>query len=158
GGQGGQQQNAQGGGGRQGGQNGGRDGGAPYGANWAGGEAGVRPYGAGGDIRQYQREYDQRLRDIQDLRNLLGPNDPLARQLDQVANAMRIQARSSYPGDPEEIAKLAQQILDPMKGIELELSRRLQIMIGKDNVRSAQEDEMPAAWRKYIEDYYKRLA
>ncbi len=39
--------------------------------------------------------------------------------------------------DPAEVQKLINQIIDPLKNIELELSRELQIMVGKDNVRSA---------------------
>lgn len=97
------------------------------------------------------------MRDIQDLRNALPANDPLRQQLDQIANAMRVQAQSKYPGDPAEIERLANQIVDPMKNVELELSRRLQIMMAKDNIRSAQEDEIPAGYRKLVEDYYKRL-
>ena len=30
-------------------------------------------------------------------------------------------------------------------------------MTAKDRIRSAQEDEIPTAYRKFIEDYYKRL-
>jgi hypothetical protein len=97
------------------------------------------------------------LRQLDELLKLLGTNDPLVRDLAQVANAMRVQMGNKYPGDPAEIQKLAEQIIDPLKNVELELSRRLEIMTAKDNVRSAREDEIPTNYKKLVEDYYKRL-
>jgi len=61
-------------------------------------------------------------------------------------------------GDPQAIAKLANQVIEPFKGIEMELSRELQIMLAKENIRSAQEDEIPAGYQKFVEEYYKKLS
>jgi hypothetical protein len=94
---------------------------------------------------------------LQDLRNSLAPGDPVAREIDQAMAALRVEARSNTPGNLAEVEKLAKEIIDPLKNVELELSRRLQIMLAKDNIRSAQEDEIPASYRKLVEDYYKRL-
>ena len=72
-------------------------------------------------------------------------------------NALRSQANSGI-GDPNAIARLAQQIIDPLKSIELELSQRLQLLIAKESVRSAQDDEIPTAYKELVEEYYKRLS
>ena len=61
-------------------------------------------------------------------------------------------------GNPQAIEKLAQQILDPLRGIELELSRSLQLLLAKENIRSAQEDEIPQGYQKLVEEYYKKLS
>jgi len=53
---------------------------------------------------------------------------------------------------------MAQQILDPLRGIELELSRELQLLLAKENIRSAQEDEIPQGYQKLVEEYYKKLS
>ena len=53
---------------------------------------------------------------------------------------------------------MAQQILDPLRGIELELSRNLQLLLAKENIRSAQEDEIPQGYQKLVEEYYKKLS
>ena len=71
--------------------------------------------------------------------------------------AMRVEARSNNPGNAADLDKLVKDIIEPLKNVELELSRRLQIMMAKDNIRSAQEDEIPSSYRKLVEDYYKRL-
>jgi len=162
----GQQGQGQQGQGQQGGRNNGQQGGgrnyggyggAPYGSDYAGGEAGRAPIG-GGDIRQIQREYAERMRQLDEIRTALGPNDPMVRDLAQIAAAMRVQMGNKYPGDPAEIQKLAEQIIDPLKNLELELSRRLEIMTAKDNVRSAKEDDVPSNYQKLVYEYYKRLA
>ena len=58
----------------------------------------------------------------------------------------------------EAIERMAQQILDPLRGIELELSRELQLLLAKENIRSAQEDEIPQGYQKLVEEYYKKLS
>ena len=40
----------------------------------------------------------------------------------------------------------------------MELSRALQILLSKENIRSAQEDEIPAGYQKFVEEYYKKLS
>jgi hypothetical protein len=61
-------------------------------------------------------------------------------------------------GDPRAIDKLEQQVIDPFKGVEMELSKALQILLAKDNIRSAQEDEIPQGYQKLVEEYYKKLS
>ena len=73
-------------------------------------------------------------------------------------NAMRIQMRNRNMGDPDEIERMAQEIIDPLRSVELELSRALQLLMAKENIRSAQEEDIPAAYRKLVEEYYKRLS
>ncbi len=67
-------------------------------------------------------------------------------------------ARDARAGNPQAIEKMAQQILDPLRGIELELSRSLQLLLAKENIRSAQEDEIPQGYQKLVEEYYKKLS
>ena len=40
----------------------------------------------------------------------------------------------------------------------MELSRALQILLAKENIRSAQEDEIPTGYQKFVEEYYKKLS
>ncbi|PYR85994.1 MAG: hypothetical protein DMG19_13875, partial [Acidobacteria bacterium] len=111
------------------------------------------------DPRQWQREFQERLKEIREIQNGLGRNDPIARELEQVVGALQGLARDSKAvGNPQAIEKLAQQILDPLRGIELELSRSLQLLLAKENIRSAQEDEIPQGYQKLVEEYYKKLS
>ena len=58
----------------------------------------------------------------------------------------------------EESSELAQQIIDPFRSVELELSRELQVLLAKENIRSAQEEEIPEGYKKLVEEYYKKLS
>ena len=98
------------------------------------------------------------MNEIREIQNGLGRNDPIARELDQVVGALQGLSRDPRAGNPQAIEKLAQQILDPLRGIELELSRSLQLLLAKENIRSAQEDEIPQGYQKLVEEYYKKLS
>jgi len=110
------------------------------------------------DPRQWTREYQQLQTDLRDIQNGLGRNDPISRELDQVAGALQNAIRDPRVGDPRAIDRLAAQIIDPLRGIELELSRNLQLLLSKENIRSAQEDEIPQGYQKLVEEYYKKLS
>ena len=110
-------------------------------------------------LAKIERGHVQDLNDVRELQRQIGPNDPLSRELEGIANNLQGMIRdANRVGDPDAIAKLANQIIEPFRGVEMELSRALQILLAKDNIRSAQEDEIPADYRKYVEEYYKKLS
>ena len=96
------------------------------------------------------------MNDVRDLQNQLGPKSPFAPGLAQVERNLQGALNGGF-GDPRALDKL-QQVIDPFKGVELELSKALQILLAKDNIRSAQEDEIPAGYQKLVEEYYKKLS
>jgi hypothetical protein len=98
------------------------------------------------------------LNDIRDLRRQLAANDPLQRDLQNIESNLQGLIGNPRVGDPEAIAKLANQVIEPFRGVEMELSRALQILLAKENIRSAQEDEIPASYQKAVEEYYKKLS
>jgi hypothetical protein len=110
------------------------------------------------DPRQAIRELQQRLSEIQAIRNQLGPQNPLSQGLEQVARNLQGIINDPRLGDPRAAEKLGQGVIDPFKGVELELSKALQILLAKDNIRLAQEDEIPQGYQKLVEEYYKKLS
>jgi len=105
------------------------------------------------------RELQERYNDLRDLQRQFGPNSQYARDLEPILNNLQGLIRNpNLVGNPQAIDKLSQQIIDPFKGVELELSRALQILLAKDNVRSAKEEEFPEDYAKYLEEYYKKLS
>lgn len=101
---------------------------------------------------------EERLREIQDIRNQVGRDNPVAADLDRIMNAIRGEMRARNSGDPREIERLAQQIIDPFRSVELELSRALQLLTAKESIRSAQEEDIPTGYKKLVEEYYKGLS
>src|SRR5207253_10025131 len=72
------------------------------------------------DPRQWQREFRERLNEIRDIQNGLGRNDPVSRELEQVAGAIQ-GVMNSKGADHHATERMAEQILDPPRGSDLEL-------------------------------------
>jgi hypothetical protein len=110
------------------------------------------------DPRQWGRELRERINELRDIQQGLGRNNPLYNEYQGVINALQnLERNSGLAGNPQAIERLAQQIIDPLKSIELELSRELQILLAKENIRSAQEDDIPTGYEKFVEEYYRKL-
>jgi hypothetical protein len=118
---------------------------------------GGRP--TGGD-RQLGSELRERLREAQDLRRDLqreGRGGDLTRQLDEAIQ--ELQRLASGQGDGNIAAeRLKAEVIEPLRQIELELSRRLQAKLGRANLRLADEGAAPERYRKLVDEYYKRLS
>jgi hypothetical protein len=113
----------------------------------------------GYDPRQWSRELRERINELREVQNGLGRNNPLYNEFQGVINNLQaLERNSGLTGNPQAIEQLAQQIIDPLKSIELELSRELQILLAKENIRSAQEDDIPTGYEKFVEEYYKKLS
>jgi len=109
------------------------------------------------DPRQLGSELRERLGELRDLRGILSGDRDAVAQIDRVINRLEGFRSRGFTGDPEELSRIAQEIIDPLRALELELSRELQVLIGQENIRSVQEDELPSEARKYIEEYFKRI-
>jgi hypothetical protein len=53
---------------------------------------------------------------------------------------------------------LKDQVVEPLRSVEIELSKRLQLKLGKNNLRLSDEGDAPAGYRKLVDEYYKRLS
>jgi hypothetical protein len=60
--------------------------------------------------------------------------------------------------DPAQLALLKNEIIDPLRQIEVELARKLQAKLGLNGSGSPGEGDAPDRYRKMIEDYYRRLS
>jgi hypothetical protein len=92
------------------------------------------------------------------LRKGLNRDRDLARGLDQAIQGLR-QASDSQTNDDNATANLLKaQVIDPLRSIEMELSKRIQAKFGKNNLRLSDEGAAPAVYRKLVDEYYKRLS
>ena len=107
--------------------------------------------------QQMQREWQERVHDAEEIRDLLRRTDPLsARDVSALARRMRELDAQRILGSPEEIARLKRQIVDGFRDVELRLNRSLKEE--SEQLQLAHEDEVPAHLRKYVEEYYRSLA
>jgi hypothetical protein len=157
--QGGQQQGQQQGGQQQAGgsQNGGQSSGDRQRMN-AGPQWGQMG-GNDGDNRQLPAEVRERLREAQDLRREWGGTSTGAgRQLDEVIEKLKQLADGRMEGDAATAALLKSDVVEPLRQLELELSRQIQAQSGRTNLRLRDEGAAPEKYRKAVEEYYRRLS
>jgi hypothetical protein len=109
------------------------------------------PRQAGSEIREY-------LRDAEDLRRSLSKDRDLIKGLDQAIQALRQAGDAIVRDDMATALLLKEQVVEPLRSIEMELSKRLQAKLGKNNLRLSDEGAAPAAYRKLVDEYYKRLS
>jgi hypothetical protein len=100
--------------------------------------------------------------DLQALQNLIrqaGRGGNLANAAEDINRALAAAqgAQGRFKGDPAEIEKLTQQILNPLREAELELARHLEILVEKDKIRAALEDDTPAAFQNEVKAYYEAV-
>jgi len=109
------------------------------------------------DIRQLNRDLQQRLMDAQDLRRLLDRNSSNMQNLEQVIESLRRAGDSRKYGDPEMVAQLKGAI-DLLHQVELDLNRELSRLTQKEKYFYAEDSEAPSSYKKLVEEYYKALA
>ena len=115
--------------------------------------------GEWGDARQLDAELRERLREAEDLRREWGgtTGSPV-RELGRAVEELRRLADGSMRGDAQTAAALKAQVIDPLRQLELDLSRRLREQHGRTNLRLGDEGAAPERYRKSVEEYYRRLS
>src|SRR6185436_11109701 len=150
---------------QQGQQQGGQQGGTQTG----GSQDGSRQYGgptwgpqgnAWGDNRQLPAEVRERLREAEDLRREWrgGTTTGAVRQLDDVIERLKQLADGRMEGDAQTAALLKAEVIEPLRQLELEISRQLQQQSGRTNLRLRDEGAAPERYRRAVEEYYRRLS
>jgi hypothetical protein len=115
--------------------------------------------GVGDDSRQLRSELRERLRDAEGLRREWGSTSGVSvGKLGEIVEELRRMADGQMRGDAQTAAALKAQVIDPLRQLELELSRRMREQLGRTNLRLIDEGAAPERYRKAVEDYYKRLS
>ena len=133
-----------------------------FGGAWDGGYWGgnwnprTTPY-SDEEIRQYQREFAQRLSQANDLREELQDRGQSVEELDRAIAAFReLQAREAYENLPQ-VAALQQQLRESLRQLEFGLRREVEGEAG-DRVFTSGADAVPAGFRPLVEEYYRGLS
>jgi hypothetical protein len=108
-------------------------------------------------MRQLNREFEQRLTDATDLRSLMNRNSTQMLNLEKVIDALR--RSRDYPdyGNSEQVA-LLKAAIDHMREVESDLSRDLERLKQIEEYFIAGDNEAPDDYRKLVEEYYKSIA
>jgi hypothetical protein len=108
------------------------------------------------DIRQWQREFRQRLGEAQDIRRLLQDEQFSAADLDEIIRQMQELDDTRVYQDSEEIARLQTYLREELKRFEYRLRR--EVDVENEDLFLASSDDVPPGFRDMIEEYYRALS
>ena len=108
-------------------------------------------------IRQFSREYGQRRADAEALRRELSREGVDVSQLDQMIAQLRALESARVYDDPEELQRLQASVVERFKGFEFALRRAMEGEL-TDRPLLGGTSDVPAEYRKMVEEYYKALA
>jgi hypothetical protein len=111
-----------------------------------------------GDNRQLPAEIRERLQEAQDLRREWGVSGLGVGRLDEVIEELKRLADGKMEGDAATAALLKADVVEPLRQLELELSRQVQQQSGRTNLRLRDEGAAPEKYRRAVEEYYRRLS
>jgi hypothetical protein len=108
------------------------------------------------EIRQFQREFQERSRDATELRNQLREQGQDVTELDAALRALQeLQQAETYEDLPQ-VALLQQTIRESLGRLEFTLRRQVQ---GDETPAALSGSEaVPERFRGLVEEYYRRLA
>jgi hypothetical protein len=103
-----------------------------------------------------RREYQERQREAEDLRRVLGDAGMSTRDLNEIINQLRAFDSDRLFSDPKALEQLQAAALDRLKKFEFDLRKK----VGSDNneLSLSGSEEVPAGFRQDVEEYYRKLA
>ncbi len=113
--------------------------------------------GYDGDDRQLASELRERLREAEGLRREWGVTGGHFRTLADVIEHLKRLADGRMEGQAQTAAALKADVVEPLRQLELELSRQLQQGV-RTNLRLRDEGLAPERYRRAVEEYYRRLS
>ena len=107
--------------------------------------------------RQFEKEFDLRMKEAQDLSKNLRDRQDLAKQVQDMLDRMK-QMKSKMLHDEQELERLQSSVIEGFRQLELDLSKQLQQVISRENLHLAKDEDVPEAYRRQVEEYYKALS
>jgi hypothetical protein len=108
-------------------------------------------------IRQFSREYRERRADAEALRRELSREGVDVTALDRMIAQLRALEAARVYNDTEELQRLQGAVVEGFKGFEFALRRAMEGDL-RDRPLLGGTSDVPAEYRKMVEEYYKALA
>ncbi|HLE19900.1 MAG TPA: DUF4175 family protein, partial [Vicinamibacteria bacterium] len=109
------------------------------------------------DIRQLRREFRERVQEAQDLRSELQRQGLETPDLQSIIERMQAFDSSQIFQNPRGVEELQASVVEELKQFEYWLRRELE-GIGNEDLFLSGSDEVPAGYRKLVEEYYRSLS
>jgi hypothetical protein len=108
--------------------------------------------------RQFEKEYELRLKEAQEIGKHLADQPDLAGQIKNMVERMKQVGSLKFLQDQKGLDRLSSSVIEGFRQLEVELSRSLQQQLAKENLHLAKDENIPEPYRKQVEDYYKALS
>jgi hypothetical protein len=119
------------------------------------GQAGQRPAppDASGNPADSERTYQQGVRELNQLRQMVQGDPQAAKEVQDLARQMQQLDPSRFPGNPAMVEQMHREMLSSIDRIELQLQRN-----GSTEARTGKPYAVPAGYQDSVAEYYRRLS
>jgi hypothetical protein len=112
------------------------------------------PLDASGNPRDNEYAYEQQMRQLNQLDRMVRNDPNVSKEIRDLTRQMQTLDPRHFPGNPEIVEHMQQQMLDSIDRIELQLSRTG----SATEARAGKPDAVPSGYEESVADYYRRLS
>jgi hypothetical protein len=112
------------------------------------------PASASGNPADTERSIAQEMRQLQQLRQMIGGDPQAAKEVEALTRQMQNLDPSRFPGNPAMVEQMHREVLSSVDRLELELQRAN----AETDARTGKPDTIPAGYQGQVADYYRRLS
>ena len=121
---------------------------------YAEGEQGPVPRDASGNPADTERSYQQSMRALSQLRQMVQGDPKAANEVQDLTRQMQKLDPSRFPGNPALVEQMHREVLSAVDRVELQLQRDA----GQNEARTGRPQATPAGYENAVAEYYKRLS
>ena len=120
------------------------------------GQAGQRPAppDASGNPADTERTYQQGIRELNQLRQMVQSDPQASKDVQDLARKMQQLDPSRFPGNPAMVEQMHREVLSAVDKLELQLSRDN----GSNSARTGKPYVVPSGYQDSVAEYYRRLS
>jgi hypothetical protein len=120
------------------------------------GQPGQRPAppDAAGNPADTERTYQQGMRELNQLRQMVQSDPQAAKDVQELTRQMQQLDPSRFPGNPAMVEQMHREVLNSIDRIELQLQRHG----GSPEARTGKPYAVPAGYQDSVAEYYRRLS
>jgi hypothetical protein len=118
------------------------------------GQAGQHPpIDTSGNPADTERSYQQGVKELNQLRQLVQSDPQAAKEVAELARQMQLLDPSRFPGNPAMIEQMHREVLSSIDKLELQLQRN-----GSTEARTGKSYAVPPGYEESVAEYYKKLS
>jgi hypothetical protein len=115
------------------------------------------PGALGGRLDSEERMLREGARDLSQLRQQLADNPEVSADVQRLVREMQQLDPSKFPGNPELVERLRNQVLAGLEQLELQLRRKLDEQ-NSGQVRAGSSVPVPQGYQESVAEYFRRLS